>query len=1029
MHLRKLILVGGFASALLSNMASALGLGEVHLNSALNEPLDAEIKLLDTRGLSAGQVVVGLASPADFERNGVERLYFFTEFQFDVQLNHPGGAVVTVTSHNPVREPFLNFLVEARWPTGRLLREYTLLLDLPTFAEPSDVRGAALTAPTQAQAPQQPRTPTAAPQPSAPSTSAAPSQAPRASRAPSGDTYTVGSRDTLWQIALDVRPDSGHSVHQTMLAIQRLNPDAFINGNINLLRQGQVLRIPTSDEIQRLSRSEAVNEVARQNNAWADNSGLGAQLSGSRRDSRASGESQAVSGNVRLATPSSDTASNGQGSGDNAGRGRALESELASTLEELDKSRSENLELSARVRDLEDQIQTMERLVEVSNEQLRTLQLSIQESAASPRDDISVGDVSDTPYTEDARDTSPVAETPSAPDAWAPVPETTPQEQPVAEESAAPTPPPAPAPSVVPPRPAKTLVDHIMDNLKWVGLALAGLLVALGVFLHRRRQKALEEEFAAHEEDVFEMSPEEEEEAAAALADDLPEADDPVFESPDEDALHTEAETGDVVGEADIYIAYGKLDQAEEMLLNALEKDPGSIDIRMKLLEVYSQSRDLPKFDFHYAALLGVAGQASLARAAELRSQIPDAGEFNADEAEPAFAGIDIAETEDAIDLETTDLDLDGLDDLDLGSLDLDESPAEALVAAGDEDDLSFDFDLDGDEDTLPLADEQSLTDDSELRSGSSSYDLSFTNDIPFKATEGSIPPAELAAVADDDLSFDFSLDDQPAASQPETTPSAQSALDDDLGALDFTLDDEPAAQPVIEEPVIEELVSADDFTLAPATPPTIDTPVEDLAFDDAEGDIGLYDLESDVPAIVEELQLPDDGADDFNLDMDMDDLDIAALDREMESLETDLDDLDASLEFGAENLQTDSLAALDDSTSTLDDDLLSLDEPVAVSEDLASASDDDVFDAALSDITADGVDGDLGVLDDIGESDEDLDFLADADEAATKLDLARAYIDMGDADGARDILGEVVNEGNEAQRQEATDLLARIDT
>src|SRR5690606_25272211 len=156
MHLRKLIWVCGFACALLANVVAALGLGEVRLNSTLNEPLNAEVKLLDTRGLSASQIIVTLASPADFERNGVDRPYFLTEFEFEILLNHPGGAIARVTSRSPVREPFLNFLVEARWPTGRLLREYTLLMDLPTFSDsaPAAVARAPATSSTSSATPQ-----------------------------------------------------------------------------------------------------------------------------------------------------------------------------------------------------------------------------------------------------------------------------------------------------------------------------------------------------------------------------------------------------------------------------------------------------------------------------------------------------------------------------------------------------------------------------------------------------------------------------------------------------------------------------------------------------------------------------------------------------------------------------------------------------------------------------------------------------------------------------------------------------------
>lgn len=374
MHLRKLILVCGFfCSALLSQAVAALGLGEIQLNSKLNEPLSAEIVLLDTQGLNSDQIIVGLASPADFERNGVDRIFFLTEFQFEVLLNRAGGPVVRVTSRNPVREPFLNFLIEARWPTGRLLREYTLLMDLPTFSETR--ANAAVTAP----AAQRQAAPAPQAAPSRPSTAPAATRssirAPAAtSSAASDGSYAVGDRDTLWQIALQVRPDRSHSVHQTMLAIQRLNPDAFIDGNINLLRKGQVLRIPSSDEIQALSQREAVNEVARQNQAWSNDS-MGAQLSATRRETAARRDTGTVSGSVKLATPQSVESSSGQGSGDNTGRGRALESQLATSLEELDRVTGENQELSSRVRDLEEQIRTMERLVEVSNAQLRALQL------------------------------------------------------------------------------------------------------------------------------------------------------------------------------------------------------------------------------------------------------------------------------------------------------------------------------------------------------------------------------------------------------------------------------------------------------------------------------------------------------------------------------------------------------------------------------------------------------------------------------------------------------------------------------
>jgi pilus assembly protein FimV len=337
MRLRQLVLACGLTSLVLSPYVSALGLGEVKLKSTLNQPLEAEVKLLDTRDLTAEQILVALASPADFERNGVDRLFFYTEFQFQVDLEAADGPKVVITSRSPVREPYLNFLIEARWTAGRLLREYTLLMDLPTFDEGGATQ-AVQTAVTSNKS-QQPRTTTSTPKATSDSGYTSEPRPVSSARQPSlsGDEYEVRSNDTLWEIALRARPDSSVSVHQSMMALYRANPEAFINGNINRLRRGQVLRVPDASEMKSLNKSDAVSQFTQ---ATGD-SDSGAQLNASRRTSSTRTESAEVSGRVKLAAPSAGTASAGQGSGANDGAGKALESELAVTLEELDKSKAE----------------------------------------------------------------------------------------------------------------------------------------------------------------------------------------------------------------------------------------------------------------------------------------------------------------------------------------------------------------------------------------------------------------------------------------------------------------------------------------------------------------------------------------------------------------------------------------------------------------------------------------------------------------------------------------------------------------
>ena len=133
-RVRKLVLAIAAASALSSGMAHALGLGEVSLKSALNQPLVAEIELLEVRDLASGELIPSLATPEDFTKAGVERQYFLSDLKFTPVLKPNGKSVIRVTSSKPVREPYLNFLVEVLWPSGRLLREYTLLLDPPLYS-------------------------------------------------------------------------------------------------------------------------------------------------------------------------------------------------------------------------------------------------------------------------------------------------------------------------------------------------------------------------------------------------------------------------------------------------------------------------------------------------------------------------------------------------------------------------------------------------------------------------------------------------------------------------------------------------------------------------------------------------------------------------------------------------------------------------------------------------------------------------------------------------------------------------------
>ncbi len=240
----------------LPGLSHALGLGNITVKSALNQPLHAEIALSVERAEDLEDLSFKLAPEALFRRLGIERPHYLTELRFQPLARSDGQRVLQIQTTNPVREPFLNFLIEATWPGGRVVREYTVLLDPPKVFEPAP---AASTLPVST-----PRPPRSTPADTPPAT-------PRPETAPrSAQSYRVQAGDTLWQLGTRLRPDNDISVQQMMIALLRANPEAFIDNNINQVIRGRVLRIPSREEILALSQQEALQEVVRQNNLWRD---------------------------------------------------------------------------------------------------------------------------------------------------------------------------------------------------------------------------------------------------------------------------------------------------------------------------------------------------------------------------------------------------------------------------------------------------------------------------------------------------------------------------------------------------------------------------------------------------------------------------------------------------------------------------------------------------------------------------------------------------------------------------------------
>ncbi len=1070
-RVRKLVLAIAAASALTSGMAHALGLGEISLKSALNQPLDAEIELLEVRDLGGNEVLPSLAAVEEFNKVGVDRPYFLTDLKFTPVLKPNGKSVIRVTSSKPVREPYLNFLLEVLWPNGRLLREYTVLLDPPLYSPQTVVAAtprlpqAVPVAPAVPQLPEQ-QVPRAV-VPAAPQPVAAP--------APLQDgQYRVGRDDTLWEIAERARPSSALSVHQTMLAIQDLNPGAFLGGNINRMKNGQVLRLPNEQQIRSRSQADALAQVAAQNSAWREGRAVQPvaaatrQLDATRRSEAGNAPAQApAEDSLRLVSAASGKSTSGSDSGATADS-QGLANKLALNQESLATSQRENQELKERLGDLQSQLDTLQRLIELKNEQLAKLQGGLAVDAAT-----TAAAADSTPSTEgeavpvavapaqpaaevaESKVETPVESKPQADDADAaavPAPGAEPAAEvatPVVAESkpapVAEAPKPAPVkPAVQPVAPAPvyepSLVDDVLANplLLAAGGGALALLAGLGLLAGSRRKarKQAEEEAQLFQE-VGELpgasgvNSAAAQSGEAALSDESPAApgNSPLLSS-------------DPLAEAEMYSTYGRFTQAAEILRNAVNEEPQRADLRLKLMEVYAEMGDRegfvrqeselgeiggaqPQIDHlraRYPQIL--AGAAAIASGAALAATVDGLDGLDGldvEEGEPQALSKAAAIQSPQVDDEFS------FDDLSLDDLPLDAAPSVApLEASAPAAELDDGFDLSLDDLAAELerelatnpeaAAEQPLELDeltldglaSELNDDLASFELTL-------AKPGAVAPADAAAVESDDLAFDLDLAGLDLSATEQAAPLL-AAEDDFAFALDEALSSETAALGSIKQ--------SDEDLFAELDQLSLDEPLQETGDAAAQsGDTLMAELDQlllDTPLTTAPLA---EEADEFLLelaDLELDES-VAALSAvaQAEPERVALPELD-ELEL--------ELQALSGTAAEQDLDA-AFDEFLTQSELSVSGGGDELSVTPAVEALAE-----LPALDDLviepapaltGE--EDFNFLADTDETATKLDLARAYIDMGDADGARDILDEVLKEGSTSQQQEAREMMGRI--
>ncbi len=540
-------------SALLGpGAAFALGLGEIKLNSALNQPFDAEIELVSATQEDLGALRAALASNETFVRYGLDRPSYLIDFNFQVGKGTGGRDVLRVTSPRPVTEPFVTLLVEANWPRGRLLREYTVLLDPPVYAPGPAAPESVAAAPRVASG----GATTARAAAPVDYTASEPVRAPREPRAASitpGSEYRVQRNDTLWQIASAANPGSRSDVNRAMVSIYQTNPHAF-DGNINVLRSGSSLRIPDASQIRSISATEASAEVARQYDAWRDGRTTAAAAAAPTAATAATD-----TGRLRLVPPQQGTAAPSTGTAPAP----------AAPVESTAAAAAGSSDLVSRVQQLEGELAEARRLLEVRNAELATLQ-------------------GGTPVPVDGA---------AAPTAAAIEPKAEQPKKPKAERPAEP--------------PAPSLLERIADYW-WVLLGLVALGLGALLFQRTRRERgsaeeSLEEALGSREaRSNMRFSPRPREEnilveekrgsdtprAAATSAAAAATLAEPVRRvTTVSDTLSGDGaaslESGDPLAEADFHMAYGLYDQAADLVQLAMKREPQRRDLKLKLLEIY----------------------------------------------------------------------------------------------------------------------------------------------------------------------------------------------------------------------------------------------------------------------------------------------------------------------------------------------------------------------------------------------------------------------------------------------------------
>ncbi|UCV23895.1 FimV/HubP family polar landmark protein [Ferribacterium limneticum] len=1032
-------------------IAEAAGLGKLTVLSGIGQPLRAELDIGATRD-ELGGMTARLAPQDAFKQAGVDFASVLMDLRFTVEKRPNGQSVVKVSSFKPINEPFLDFLVELNWPAGRLVREYTFLLDPPEMMASQSsrpvaearvvetVRGGGYAGESRSVPVKAAPAPRPAP---APKLAAEPKQKPE-----SAGAHVVKQGETLRKIAAENKYE-GVSLEQMLIGLFQRNPDAFVAQNVNRLKAGAILNIPEQSAVESVSPAEARKVYVAQARDWNDyRQKLAASTA---RTPTADGASTQTSAGKITAKVEEKAAPAEQSKDqvkvartDPAAKGVAA-GKAAETADQLAKDKALK-EAQDRLQTLEKNVNELQKLLEMKNQKLAEL----QQPPAKKEEPKAVEAVKPVevakPVEPKVVEAPKPVEPPKAPEVAKPVEEAKPVEPPKPVEAPKPEAPKVAAPVPTPepePEPEPSFVDSLLeDPLPLVGGG--GVLALLaGYFLYNRRRTrsasvettALPMPSSLGPNSVFRMT--------GGQSIDTGNTPPQTGEFSQTGPGTIDTDEVDPVAEADVYMAYGRDTQAEEILLEALQKDPQRTAIHAKLLEIYANRHSVKQFetlagelyaqtagvgpDWAKVALLGLGldpnnplYSASHAQSAPEMSAEPEAPMADASVDIPADLPSTMPESlatfpepELEPEAEAVPAALDLSDDFEHDTLVLPKEPepqAENEAAAETldlgQDAMTLDFDL-GAETIAPEiksqiaadAEAEPYTDTVVSVSDSDALDFDLGSELAPAAGVEVVPPEE---PSDTGLDLDFNVaeqalvEEEPAASAPDFSPDgtlvmpsavAEMADDLDVGLGTWVggeeLPEELRAEvPHQDEPQAVELGHDADAAMSR-------TVVNQVAGTDTLIDSNILNF----------------GGDDHNAKL---------ADTVVNAGIVDSD----SLEFDVK--LTDSMF-LGQPMGTQEFDIGSINLDLSEPPEAAPTAPAEVSAAPAEMAPLDAPSADGAVADEAPVHNEQW------EEVNTKLDLAKAYEEMGDLEGARELLQEVVGEGSIDLVEQARTILGRI--